>query len=107
MSRFTIDLSDNKKGTVWRVSMVNIQHSDTLDFQSLKIISSSDPTYTFKAFKYEITIPNEKSNAVHTLYKFSNGEWSADYKVKKPIEDDLLLEIRNAIIDRENALKDE
>ena len=108
MSRFTIDLPGNKKGNVWRLDMVNMQHIDYINFKpkSAKVVSSSEPTYTFKAFKYEITIPDEENSTVHFLYKFANGEWFADYIDKKPIEDNELLVIKNAIIDREKELND-
>ena len=33
MSRFTIDLPENKKGNVWRLDMVNIQHIDYINFK--------------------------------------------------------------------------
>lgn len=108
MSRFTIDLPGNNKGSVWRLKMVNVQTVDYISIKprSAKVVSSSEPTYTFKAFKYEITIPDEESSVVHILYKFANGEWFADYIDKKPIEDNELLVIKNAIIDREKELYD-
>jgi hypothetical protein len=108
MSRFTIHLPENKKGNVWRLDMVNMRHIDYISFKpkSAKVVSSSEPVYTFKAFKYEITIPDEESSVVHILYKFANGEWFTDYIDKKPIEDKELLVIINAIIDREKELND-
>ncbi len=108
MSRFTIDLPENKKGNVSRLHVVNMRHIDTISFKpkSAKVVSSSDPTYTFKAFKYEVTISDEESSAIHVLYKFANGEWSADYIDEKPMEDKELLTIANAIIEREKELND-
>jgi hypothetical protein len=108
MSQFTIDLPENKKGNVWRLDMVNVRHIDYISIKpkSAKVVSSSEPVYTFKAFKYEITIPDEECSAVHILYKFANGEWFAGYIDKKSIEDKELVVIMNAIIDREKELND-
>ena len=108
MSRFIIDLPENKKGNVWRLDMISMRHNDYISFKSksAKVVSSSEPVYAFKAFKYEITIPDEESSPIHILYKFANGEWFADYIDKTPIEDKELLIIMNAIIEREKELND-
>jgi len=105
-SRFTIDLPENKKGNVWRLDMVNMRHIDCVDFKSAKVISSTEPEYKFKGYKYEITIPGEEGDKVYVLYKFTNGEWFVDFIEKKQIEDRELLIIKNAILDREKELND-
>jgi len=105
-SRFTIDLPENKKGNVWRLDMVNMRHIDNVDFGSAKVISSTEPQYTFKGCKYEITISGEEGDKVYILYKFTNGEWFADFIEKKPIVDRKLLIIKKAILNREKELND-
>ena len=104
MARFTIELPGNRKGDIWRLDMINVQISDHYTVNPIKHESSSEPTYKFKAFKYEVTISDDECNAEYSLFKFGNGEWFTDQEGKIQIDDIELLAIKNAIIDREKEL---
>ena len=106
MAHFTIELPENKNCDVNRFDVINARVTDILRIErkSAVVESSSEPVYTFKAFQYIVTVSDHESSKEYCLFRFVNGEWFTDYEGKIQLEDDELLVIKDAIINREKEL---
>ncbi len=89
MGLFTIDLPENKRGDVRWGAVSKMQFSL---FHKSKSGSKKG---------YIINIADAKSKTAYRLYKSKNGEWSKDPEGKMGLDDNILILIRDAIIEKE------
>ena len=105
MSDFSIQLPEGKKGTVKCFNVQNVQWSDTYKHgrKSSKLISSSDPIYSFKCYLYRVVLPDGESTTEYSLYRFANDTWFRDSKDEIQLEG-IELVLKETIIEREKEL---
>ncbi|MFI5155109.1 MAG: hypothetical protein ACHQEM_02940 [Chitinophagales bacterium] len=94
MGHFIIDLPENRKGDV-RWGTVFKKHFSL--FKSRKNESWSKTGYIVK-------ITGEKNHSGYRLFRSKNGEWSTDEDGNKPLNNEFMLSIQKAIIDKEKEL---
>lgn len=92
MGHFIIDLSENKKGDVRWGTMNKMQFSL---FRKRKLESKRG---------YIVQVSDDKDKLEYRLFKSPEGEWSKDPEGKLRIDDDVLLQVKLAIIEREKQL---
>jgi len=90
MGHFTINLPGNQKGDVRSGTTTKVSISF---FRKSRVESRNG---------YLVKIADEKNQAEYRLFKSKNGEWSKDPDGKADLDDDILVEIKNAIIEKEN-----
>ena len=94
MGHFTIDLPDNKQGDVRWGSVRKLQ-------LNLNIFSKHKPKTEAKTgYKVRVT-PDE----AFELFKSEGGEWTKDADGNIPLNDEPLLSIKRAIIEKEKELR--
>jgi hypothetical protein len=95
MGHFTINLPDNKQGDVRWGKVKKLE-------MNLNVFSRSKPKNEPKT-GYLVKIA---PNAEHRLFKSKNGEWTKDVDGKIALNDEPLISIKKAIIEKEKELSD-
>jgi hypothetical protein len=90
MGHFTINLPGNQKGDVRSGTTTKVSLSF---FRKSKVESRNG---------YLVKIAYGKNQAEYRLFKSKNGEWSKDPDGKADLDDNILVQIKNAIIEKEN-----
>jgi hypothetical protein len=96
MGYFTIDLPENKKADV-RWGTVFKKHF--LLFGKRKPKSENE----FPKKGYIIHVPDSSGKIEYRLFRSSGGKWSTDVDGKVEPEENLLIQIKNAIIQKESS----
>jgi hypothetical protein len=91
MGHFTISLPDNKQGDVtWgKLRKLGI---------NLNLFSKAKPEHEAKTGYIVRVAPNDE----YRLFKSKNGKWSEDPECKIALNDEWMLSIQKAIIEKEN-----
>jgi hypothetical protein len=94
MGLFTIELPENKHGDV-RWGMVSKK-------MSLFSLFRKNKSESKRGYIINITSPNSKTE--YRLFKSRNEEWSKDPEGENELDDNTLILIKNAIIEKEKQL---
>jgi hypothetical protein len=92
MGHFTIDLPENKKGDVRWGKVAKIQFS----------LFHKSKSESKRGYIVHVTNPNSKTE--YRLFKSQTGEWFKDPEGKNELDDNTLIQIKNAIIAKEKEL---
>ena len=94
MGHFTINLPENKKGEV-RWGIVS-----EMKFSFIrKNISESKQAYI-------VNVSDTDGKLEYRLFKSKNGEWSKDPEGEGELDSEILIQIKNAIVEKENRYVD-
>jgi hypothetical protein len=90
MGHFTIDLPENKKGDVrWGI----VSEMKFSFFR--KNISESKQAYI-------VNVSDTDGKLEYRLFRSKNGEWSKDPEGESQLDNETLILIKNAIVEKEN-----
>ena len=95
MGHFTIDLPEDKKGDVrWgKVHKMLFPF-----FRKSKSVSNKG---------YIVQVADNQNKTTFRLFKSSDGEWFKDPEGKIQLDDHTLIQIKNAIIEKESKLREQ